>query len=467
MKVLVVGHAPLPWEDLQKSYGPGTRTWQFAGPLVADGHEVTVLAARIPHVYPDDMEPLTRSEEKGCVIYRADQVEFETGLSKYDVLRESDPDCIVGATAYPSYVASHIVGERPFWVDIFGSLLSEGQAKAAVYGDNAYLEHFQRMNSAIIGTGDKFSTVSRRQCYEVVGQLGCQGRLGAETIGYEFVVSIPCGVQAVDFPPRRDPTGGAADADDFIVLWSGGFNTWTDIDTLFQGMEMAMAGSRRVRFVSTGGSIEGHDERTYPRFEEMVKSSSYRNRFHLLGWVKRREAMSYYRAASVGVNIDAMHYEVTFGSRNRILEWGLAGLPAISSDLCEVTEEMSKDRVLFTIPVGDPAALSEMVLELECEREGLAAVGEKLPAYVMGKYSFEKTSEPLRKWVRDPQHSPDYQLVSAGRSELFDATLRGLQPPITADSSVAAKLAYYLKSEGVSSTARRVVPFIKRRSGGG
>jgi glycosyltransferase involved in cell wall biosynthesis len=467
MKVLVVGHCPLPWEDLERSYGPGTRTWQFAKPLLADGHKVTVLASRIPYVYPDSIEPVTRSEENGCAIYRADQTEFEAGLSKYDILEDVDPDCIVGATAYPSYVAGLIAGERPYWVDVFGSILAEGQAKAAAYDDNAFLEHYQRMNNTIVRTGDKFSTVSRRQSYELIGQLGCLARLGAETMGYEFAVSIPCGVQPIEFPPTADPTGGAAPEGSFIVLWSGGFNTWTDVDTLFEGMEIAMAGSPRVRFVSTGGSIEGHDEKTYPRFEEMVRGSEYRDRYHLLGWVTRGEAMSYYRAASVGINIDAMHYEVTFGSRNRILEWGLAGLPSISSDLCELTEEMSKDGMLFTIPVGDPRALAEMVLDLEGDRDKAADIGGRLPDYILDRYSFEKTSQPLRDWVRDPAHSPDFELVSTFRSELFTSTLEKLKPAVTADSSAAAKLAHYLKTEGAVSTARRVVPFIKRRTGPG
>ena len=78
-RVLVVGHSPLPWEDLTKSYGPGTRTWQFAQPLLEDGHDVTVLASRIPFVYPDDMDTVTRAEEKGCTIYRVEQSEFEVG----------------------------------------------------------------------------------------------------------------------------------------------------------------------------------------------------------------------------------------------------------------------------------------------------------------------------------------------------------------------------------------------------
>src|SRR5450756_2787883 len=85
---------------------------------------------------------------------------------------------------------------------------------------------------------------------------------------------------------------------------------------------------------------------------------------------------SYYGAADVSINIDARHYEVTFGSRNRILEWALAGLPAISTDLCELTGELSREGLLFPIPVGDPRALADRVLELEGDPLSLIHISE-------------------------------------------------------------------------------------------
>ena len=462
-KVLVIGHAPLPWEDLTRSYGPGTRTWQFAKPLIADGHDVTVLASRIPFVYPDEEKEVVRSEENGCVIYRIEQDSFEVGGFTDRLMQELDPDCVVGATAYPSYVAVTYAGERPTWVDVFGSFLSEAQAKAAVYDDNTFLEHFVRIISQLVNLGDMFSTVSERQKYELIGQLGVAGRLAAETFGYDFVCHIPCGVQELSFPPASDPTGGGG-ADAFVVLWSGGFNTWTDVATLFAGLEMAMAASRRVHFVSTGGDIKGHDEKTYAEFERMVAGSAYRDRFHLKGWVRRSEALSCYGAASVGINIDADHYEVTFGSRNRILEWALAGLPAISTDLCELTGELSREGLLFPIPVGDPRALADRVLELEGDPEKLSQAGERLKDFVLETYSFEATTGCLRDWVRDPEHAPDFAERRRLRHEALESARRKFIPPITPDSSMTQKIRFYLKNEGLLSTLRRSVTFFGRKA---
>jgi glycosyltransferase involved in cell wall biosynthesis len=458
-----MGHAPLPWEDLSKSYGPGTRTWQFARPLVADGHEVTILASRIPFVYPDDLDRPEVSEENGCTIHRLTQKEFEVGGYTDRLVQELQPDCIVGATAYPSYVAATYAGELPLWADVFGSLLAEAQAKAYVYWDNGFLEHFRTMNYQILMLADRFSSVSTPQSYELIGQLGVAGRLGAETLGFDFACSIPCGVTERDFPAPSYPDG--LGPSDFIVLWSGGYNTWTDVATLFAGLELAMRQSRNLHFLSTGAEIAGHDEKTYRHFEELVAASEYRERFHLLGWVKRSEALSYYGAASVGINIDAVHYEVTFGSRNRILEWALAGLPAVSTDLCELTSEMSEAGLMFAIPVEDPEALARQLLDLQADPGALEAVSLKLKDHVLDRYSFEKTTAPLRQWVAEPGHSPDFEHRIEGREKALKAARKIFTPPITPDSSALEKLSFYLRNEGILTTLKQAAASARRKTG--
>jgi len=462
-KILILGHAPLPWEDLTKSYGPGTRTWQFASPLLADGHDVTILASRIPFVYPDGTEPVELADENGCTVCRVSQEALEIGGVTDAMMTELDPDCVIGATAYPSYVGAVYAGERPVWADIFGSYMAEAQAKAAVYEDDAFLDHFLRVNNHIITMADRFSTVSGRQSYEVVGQLGAAGRLNSKTLGYDFACSIPCGVTDRVFPEPAypDPSLGP---DDFIVLWSGGFNTWTDVKTLADGLELAMSENERIHFVSTGAEIEGHDDRTYKDFAERVASSAFRDRFHLMGWVKRSEALSYYGTANVGINIDAKHYEVTFGSRNRILEWALAGLPAISTDLCELTGEMSSDGMLFTIPIADPRALADGVLRLEARRDKLAGIASGLRPYVLDHYSFEKTAAPLREWAAAPANAPDFADRRRLRLDALDAARRVFTPPITPESPFSEKLSFYLKNEGVGKTLRRTGDKLLRRA---
>lgn len=460
-KVLVLGHAPLPWEDLRKSYGPGTRTWQFARPLMEDGHDVTVLASRIPFVYPDEEQGIEVTSEEGCEIHRLAQPEFEIGGYTDRLVQDLDPDCVVGATAYPSYVAVTYAGARPMWADIFGSLLAEAQAKAGVYHDDNFLNHFLAMNNHVLLMADRFSTVSTRQSWELVGQLGANARLSCDTLGYDFACSIPCGITDRVFPAPLYPDG--LGPSDFIVLWSGGYNTWTDVATLYDGLCLAMSASPNIHFVSTGGDIAGHDEKTYESFVKMVAHGEHRDRFHLLGWVKRSEALAYYGTASVGINIDAVHYEVAFGSRNRILEWALAGLPSVSTDLCELTSELSSAGLLFTIPVAEPTALAQRLLELECDRAALASVAGRLKEHVLAEYSFEATTRPLRDWVACPSHAPDFEKRLELRMKAMEAARKMYIPAITPESSMREKLSYYLKNEGPVTAVKRAAGHLGRR----
>ncbi len=463
-RILILGHAPLPWEDLTKSYGPGTRTWQFALPLMKAGHEVTILASRIPFVYPDDIESCERSEEQGCTVCRVTQPAFEIGGVTDELMTEIDPDCVIGATAYPSYVAAIYAGERPLWADVFGSYLAEAQVKAAVYHDDSFLDHFLHVNRHVLLMGDRFSTVSTRQSYELIGQLGSLGRLNSKTLGYEFASSIPCGVVDREFPEAAC-ADGTIKAGDFTVLWSGGFNTWTDVRTLFEGLELAMSKSGRIHFVSTGAEIEGHDERTYAEFERLAAGSTYRDRYHLKGWVKRSEALSYYGTASVGINIDASHYEVTFGSRNRILEWALGGLPAVSTDLCELTSELAAEGLLFAIPVADPGALAARLLELEADPARLASVAGRLKDHVLNAYSFDKTTAALLEWADSPGHAPDFAALRSWRLEALAEARKAFVPPITPESPMSEKLAFYLKNEGIGRTLKRAAGKLPGRGG--
>jgi len=455
-RVLVVGHVPLPFENLKKSFAPGARTWQLARPLVEDGHDVAIAGIRIPFVYSDDLPAMLELEERGCRIYSMTMEEAERCEPIREIVREFKPDCIVGSCAYPSYIAAAVWIELPFWADVYGCQLAEAQLKAATYEDDAYLEHFYRIDYAVVTRADRFSTVGVRQKYELIGELAFAGRLSSSTTSYDFVSDIPSAYADTNIKQEGALALKERTRGDFLVLWSGGYNTWTDVRTLFAGLSYAMERDPGIKFVSTGGSIDGHDEVTYPLFESMVKDSPHRDRFLLEGWIDRETARSYYSACDVGINIDAETYEVMFGSRTRIVDWAVAGLPALSTDLCELTAELSAKDLLFTFPPGDPEALGRSLLELASARDSLRETGRRLQEYVLERFSREATTRPLREWVAEPSHSPDWE----DRKEL----LRPPPPPITPDSSAVAKLRFYLKNEGLASTARRALAFSRKNT---
>ena len=461
-KVLVVGHVPLPFENLKKFYAPGARTWHFSEPLIADGHELVIAGLRIPFVYDDDLPDVVKTEERGCTIYSVTPAAAECGTLLTDLAEEFEPDCVLGVNSYPSYVACVKGLEQPLWADINGCLLAEAQLKAATYSDDAFLEHFFRMDEGVLRRADRFSTVALRQKYELIGELAHAGRLTSSTAGYDFVADIPNAYP--DTPLREEGARElrARTEGDFLVLWSGGYNTWTDTSTLFEGLTYAMERNPRVKYVSTGGSIDGHDELTYPTLVKLVEESPLRDNFLLEGWIERDVARSYYLSCDVGVNIDSDTYEVMFGSRNRIMDWAVAALPSLSTDLCELTEEFAAQGLLYRFPDGDPVALGQKILELAADPEGLARTGERLKKYVFEKFSYAATTGALREWVASPEHSPDWE-------ERKDRILPQPPPPpppppITPASSAGEKLKFYLKNEGVGTTVKRAASSAKRKT---
>lgn len=375
--------------------------------------------------------------------------DFENLELLSNIFLDFKPDCVVGCTFYPSYIASRllnylgnvssenksiikssgIAGSNsfnndknvirlcstrlaiPFWADLFGHVMAEAQARAYIEEDDSCLFHYWNGEYNIITAGDKFSCVSSRQEYALIGELGAVGRLNKYTQGYEFTSTIPCGLPGEEFTHKKNVMRGknGITRDDFVVLWTGGYNTWVDIDTLFEGLVRAMKENPKIKFVSTGGEIPEQDTKTYPRFLKMIENSPYRDRFIIKGWVKGEDVPNYYFEADVGINIDKDIYEVRLGSKNRILDWMRAGLCVLSSNVCELTEIIERERIGYTFKAGDPDDLAKKLIYLashldEVKETGLA--GKKLG---FRQFNFDKTTEVLQEWVSSPAFAPDYE----------------------------------------------------------
>ncbi len=413
-RVLVCGLCPLPFENTLRSFGPGIRTWQFAHSLAAAGHRVTLLAKEMPDSYGDD-EALRRERRDGVEVERLREAEFydpeELG-SRIEALR---PAALVGATLYGSHALALTRPRRPFWADQFGHVMAEAQAKAALEGENWPLPHFWKLLEPVLRRADKLSAVSNRQRYATIGELGVLGRLTHETCGYEFTALVPCAVVPAG-NARVEPLlrGAAIPEDTFIVLWSGGYNVWSDVDTLFAGLEIALGADPRIHFVSTGGEIAGHDESSYRRFSESVAGSRLRDRYHLQGWVRAEDVPAYQTEADLGVLTEAPIYEGLLGSKNRIVQWMGVGLPVLYNRMGDLGSLLADDRLGLVFEPGDATAMAERILWAAGHPDDLARVRERARRYAAEQLSFEATTRELVAWAADPQRAPDARGPATG-----------------------------------------------------
>jgi glycosyltransferase involved in cell wall biosynthesis len=417
--VAIFGMSPLPFQNEKKVYGTGIRTWQFALPLIQNKYNVCLFSYAIPSAFNDgfksEINKITTYKNNSFLNHLLSKEDFENYFFVLNLLKDFKPDAVIGCTFYPSFIASKVlfIGENdikvPFWADLFGHVMAEGQARAFIDGSDGCLFHYWNSEFNIIDFADIFSCVSKRQSYALIGELGAIGRLNMLTLGYEFTRVMPIGIPDEDFVYEKNVFRGKGNIseDDFVVLWAGGYNTWTDVDTLFNGLEIAMGKNPKIKFVSTGGEIPEQDVKTYPRFVKLISDSKYKDNFLMKGWIDGKDVPNYYFEADIGINIDKDIYEVKLGSKSRILDWMRAGLCVLSSNVCELTEIIEKEKIGFTFKPNDSQDLANKLLFLSENKNLLKKTSEKAKKYAKENFNFLKTAKPVLEWLDNPVFAPD------------------------------------------------------------
>ncbi len=407
-RILVLGAAPMPFEPRRRQYASNLRTWHFTQPLLADGHRVRLLAGRLPQSYDADTEPVLRSREGELEYFSIEGSRFHDRGYLQQLCDEFEPDAVVGVNTHPSSRAVKLETEIPIWCDLNGWVMAEAQSKCHVYKDDRYLSHFWKMEQAILDRADVISTVSRAQAHATRGELATRGRLGYRSFGYEFVHPIPNAISEVEYQhDHRVIRDSLVPADAFVVLWAGGYNTWTDVDFLYDALTAAMNEVDRLHFVSTGGMIEGHDEITFNRFVERAADSRFSDRFHFVGWVPTDHVPSYYFESDLGINVDSRNYETIFGARNRLNDMMKAGLAVLTTLGTEISEMIAEHDLGLTSDIGDASGFAERMIWAARHPEELQGTADRARDDVRERFSYARTTEPLRAWAESPQRAPD------------------------------------------------------------
>jgi glycosyltransferase involved in cell wall biosynthesis len=315
---------------------------------------------------------------------------------------------LVGVNITAAAIAVEFANQLPFWADVNGDPLVEGQAQAFVYGSDANLGGFRRLLLPVLRRADRLSTCSQRQRFALIGQLGIAGRLTSRTDGYEFVEPIPNSLDEDEISmlgslKRRQRSA----TDPFVLLWSGGYNNWADVDTLFRALDMSMRADQRLRFVSLGGSIDGHAERTYDSFLTHVRTSPLKDRFRFEGWVPSSRLPHYYEHTDAAILVDRRNYEGLLGARTRALDWLAAGIPVIMTRLSEISESLDARGLALTARCGDVDGLAQAILRLVRDPGLARRMGQQARDYARQRLSAQLVLEPVLNWVDAPVRAPD------------------------------------------------------------
>lgn len=405
-RVLLFGFGPLPGEG-GHALAPALRTWHFAQALLGAGHEVCLFA-----------KPMGTSEQTR---ERISTTRGRGPLTVHHLLADASPaelrriadgwhaECAIGICMAGASTAARVVKDLPLWADLYGSAPAEAQLKAKLHGDDGYLRYFVLDELRAVQRADAFSCVSERQMWSLIGELGLCGRLNHWTAGYSFATVIPAATDATPFnAPHRMIRGRVVPEDAFVILHSGGYNTWYDVETLFQALERVMAAHAEVHFVSTGGPLPGHDECTYERLRALIAGSRHQERYHLQGWIPAEDLAGHYLESNVGVISDRPSYEAQLGSRTRVLDWLRAELPCVLSDLPELAADVATAQAGLTYRAGDVESLAACLNRCAADRAETSTMGRRGRQLLLERYTYTATTGPLLSWVAAPQHAPDY-----------------------------------------------------------
>jgi GT2 family glycosyltransferase/glycosyltransferase involved in cell wall biosynthesis len=409
-RVLVVGFAPLPFEKERRLGALCFRTWHIAQALLAAGHEVTLVAVRTAGAYEreNDRPPALRFQGDHFTYYSIQHAVFEDGALLQSIADRAQPEAIVTVHAYPAWIASRLNSQAPLWADLNGSAMTEAQARAAVTGDESAISEAWKWERAALARADAFSVVSTRQKYALIGELAAVGRLKGSSYGQDPVEYMPNAIEPRPYRHTRTVLRGRLVGErDFVVLWAGGYNTWTDVDTLFTGLTAAMREEPRLKFVSLGGAMPGRDEATFYRFRKLIEESEFSDRFVFAGWVPSEEVPNYYFESDTGINIDRFSYEMLIGCRYRILDMLRAGLPVVTTLGTEISHIVEQERLGATFAPGDAEGLKNCVLGLARDESRRKRCAERARDYVVKHRLVADVMKPLVAWAQDPKPSPD------------------------------------------------------------
>ncbi|MDP8243025.1 MAG: glycosyltransferase [Candidatus Hinthialibacter antarcticus] len=403
-RILVLGIGPLAIENSQTFHSGGNRAWHLTQPLLEKGFEVVMVCMRVTDSAgaprPDE-EIITRDN---LTYYSCHETKcFANDDYLRQIIEKHQPDAIIGACDYPASRACAVAGNLPVWADIHGYPMGEAQAKAYHYNEPGYIHHFWNIHRPALFRGDRFSVTSERQRMALTGELGAMGRLNHKTFGEDLATTIP-----IAWDPNTPYQHTTRSKDDpFTVFFCGGYNLWCDVETLYRTLEIAMQQDPRIRFLGTGGLIEGHDEKTYPKFEAMVNASQFKNRFDLRGWVPREKLETCYQQANLGINCDLICNESLIGARNRITEWMARGVPILTSLMTEISQILFYKGAALTVPPVNPALMASEIILAANHPEKLANLSQQARKIFEESYTYPRTVGALIEWCKNPVRSGD------------------------------------------------------------
>lgn len=422
-RILIAGVGPTPQAQAERLHAPGLRLWAMTQTLLAAGHHVLMAEARFgePAESHAPVSPASSAEdnEDAIPITRVDlrwqratiSLTPDAAARALRALAHTfHPDALVTSTDVMALAATRSGLPQPLYVDYFGDPMAERQMQAFVHdSDESLLSAWAHMLPALL-RADRFSACSNAHRHTLLGQLSAAGRLNRHTAAAELVDVLP---QGYSYERHIEPSGRFAlrgkvvPEQAVVILFTGGYNSWLDEKVLFAALEEAMTRDPAIHYVSTGGDLPGHNTLTFERFRSLLERSQHPARYHFLGWVPTHSLADICEQSDMAINLDRPGLEAEFGLRNRLYLWMGCGVAVVSTTLSEEIALFAAKNLIRGIPVGDPHAIAEVLLELARGRELREMMSKRARQFITKEYTYERLMRPLAAWAQSPTLAPD------------------------------------------------------------
>ncbi len=420
--LLVLGVGPLPFEHGERLHAPGIRTWQLARALAAEHHFVTLCIIDFGDFNAQDKDttptPAVRQDAGSNISLIRMKYHPKQSVEALQTLHLATRfAAVVSTTDIMNGVAADLNLSIPLWLDYNGDPFAEKQLQARLFDHDGSLLPQWQLYLKGLARGDRFSVCSSPQRHALIGQLGFAGRLTGANSGEELVEILPNSsrVMSERTPKRTTPLKGKQiPASAFLVIWTGGYNTWCDPELLFDGLSRSMEQSEAVYFATTGGAIDGHDSKSFQIFRELVEKSPLRERFHFLGWIPTDEVGSYYEQADLAVFTDRYSVEGELGTRTRLIDWIQYKVPIACTDLCETTHQLAERGLIRTFALRDGESMATAILDAVHHPEKSADMAERALAWLNEELDEKTVLAPLLAWATKPTFARDRQPQADG-----------------------------------------------------
>lgn len=424
-KILIIGSGPLPNDKEGIREAAGLRTHQFFQPIAEKGHDIILFCIHNNSKIPADT--IINNQQQQIEIMRGHRHDKNLKRQLRQLITQFSPDVIVAVNTFPAFIASQICPkETPFWADLNGWIMAEAQARGFAEKTNIHFANAWRQEVSILSAADKISTVSSAQKFAIIGELASLGLLQIENFHEEKVFAFPNCTEFFDID-KNDKTreknnivsgesvyndycsrkllrGTKTPKNAFIISWIGGYNNWVDEQTLFKGVDNAMAKVSNLYFVSTGGAIKNVADDTFGRFREYIEKSEYKERYIFLGWIETKDMQKIYNESDCGINVDFLCIETETGARNRINEMLKFGLPVISTGGSEIALTVGEYGAGITVENGNKIELTNAIVTMaNMSTKELSAIRQKGQEMSTHVYNANNILKPLLHFIDSPK----------------------------------------------------------------